>query len=114
MKPFRWAFLIASLFFVHGWLVEHQAEVSTWAESSEAVEVLMAAAQALLAGPSAVVVGLFARVRDDEVLESESRRRIHSYVSQNPGASLSEIAAGVGLGWGTTVHHVERMEAARL
>ena len=114
MKPFRWAFLIASLFMVHGWLVEHDDELNAWAESSRAVDVLLGAAKALLGGPSAVVVGLFARIRDNEVLENASRQKIHDYVVANPGSSLTEVAAGVGFGWGTTVHHLRRLEEAKL
>ncbi len=115
MRPFRWAFVIASLLFGLGWLVDHEHDLSSWADSSpsRSVDVLAWLVQAFANGPLAVVV-LFARVRDDDVLENANRRRIHSYVMNNRGASLSEIAAGVGLGWGTTVHHIQRMESARL
>lgn len=115
MKPFRWAFVIASLLFGLGWLVDHEHDLAAWADSSPSgtVDALAWVVQAIANGPLAVAA-LFARVRDDDVLENPNRRKIHAFVGNNRGASLSEIAAGVGLGWGTTVHHIRRMEAARL
>jgi predicted transcriptional regulator len=114
MKPFRWAVAIATLFAVHGWLAESHEDLASWAGPSHTIDALVAVARGLLVGPSAVAVGLFARVQDRDVLENPNRGRIHAFVRANPGASLSEIAASAGLGWGTTVHHLERLEAARV
>lgn len=114
MKPFRWAFIIASVLMVLGFLVQHDDPLDTLADTPPVVDVVVSVHQALLGGPLAIVVGLFARVRDDEVLENASRQKIHAYVASNPGTSLSEVAHGVGLGWGTTVHHLERLRSAHL
>lgn len=114
MKPFRWAFVIATLFTIHRWLLASHEQLSAWAQNSDALETLVVTVQALLGGPAAIVFLLATRKENTDVLASANRRRIHDYVSRNPGVSLSEISAALGIGWGTSVHHVERMEKARV
>ena len=114
MKPFRWAFVIASSFVVLGWLSESHDDLLSWVASARTADVLVTVGRALLSAPAGMAFLLFARVNDDEMLLNENRRRIHEFVSKNPGVSLSEISESLALGWGTTVHHVERLESAAL
>ncbi len=48
----------------------------------------------------------------DEVLRLETRQRIFDAVSRNPGISARDVQRQVGLGWGETAYHLERMANA--
>lgn len=56
----------------------------------------------------------FSRIHDDEVLEHPMRRRIHDLIQEQPGIHASELTRRLGVGWGTVVHHLEKLEKARL
>lgn len=58
----------------------------------------------------AVALFLFARIRGHEVLEHPLRARLLALVQQRPGLGLSELATQAGVGWGTIVHHMNRLE----
>ncbi len=48
----------------------------------------------------------------DDVLRLETRQRIFDAVSKNPGLSARDIQRLVGLGWGETSYHLDRMATA--
>lgn len=58
----------------------------------------------------AVAFPLFSRIERGAVMDNAQRARVHELVAQDPGLSLSEISARAGLAWGTTVHHLRRLE----
>ncbi len=50
----------------------------------------------------------------DEVLELESRRRMYAVVARNPGSSARDVQRVLGLGWGETSYHLDRLVEAQL
>ncbi|HET6398583.1 MAG TPA: MarR family transcriptional regulator, partial [Candidatus Thermoplasmatota archaeon] len=54
---------------------------------------------------------LFSRIEKGEVLENEVRARVHDVIQQEPGVSLEQVRERAGVAWGTTVHHVRRLES---
>ena len=44
-----------------------------------------------------------------EVLEQRTRRRIFETVGSQPGASARDIQRALGLGWGETAYHLDRL-----
>jgi predicted transcriptional regulator len=77
--------------------------------------VLAAAAAALAWGAKYASTGglwtLYSRLNGQELLENENRKALLKIVRENPGAPISELSDAVGLGWGATVYHLERLEA---
>lgn len=57
---------------------------------------------------------LFARIRPDSVLEHPLRARLLALVQARPGLGLKELAAETRVGWGTIVHHMNRLEDSGL
>lgn len=57
---------------------------------------------------------LFSRIDRSSVLDLEARHRVHDVVVHNPGITIKEVATLCGLGWGTTVYHLERLEGERV
>ncbi|PKK81788.1 MAG: hypothetical protein CVT47_00660 [Thermoplasmata archaeon HGW-Thermoplasmata-2] len=55
---------------------------------------------------------LFTRIPQDKILENPTRRQIFNAIQRNPGINMSQISKRLGIGWGTTVHHVKKLEAA--
>jgi predicted transcriptional regulator len=55
---------------------------------------------------------LFSRIDKDELLDNEARDLLVTLVDENPGIGLKEISERAGLGWGTTVYHMSRLESA--
>ncbi len=47
-----------------------------------------------------------------EVLQLETRQRIFGVVRKNPGFSAREVQRQLGLGWGETAYHLDRMAEA--
>lgn len=56
-------------------------------------------------------VPLFSRIERDRLLDNPVRARVHEAVAQEPGLSLSDVAARAGIAWGTAVHHLSRLES---
>lgn len=54
---------------------------------------------------------LFSRIERSALLDNPVRARVHQAVAQDPGLSLSEVSTRAGIAWGTTVHHLRRLEA---
>lgn len=50
----------------------------------------------------------------DEVLELETRRRIYAAVGRDPGSSARDVQRVLGLGWGETSYHLDRLVDAQL
>lgn len=62
----------------------------------------------------ASVVAGFSRIHDSELLEHPMRRQIHDTIREKPGIHASELTRTLGVGWGTIVHHLDKLERARL
>ncbi|HEX9815655.1 MAG TPA: hypothetical protein VGB18_01630 [Candidatus Thermoplasmatota archaeon] len=58
--------------------------------------------------------GLFSRIEDNKLLEHPLRSRLHQTILENPGLPLTELCVRIGASWGTTVHHLRRLEHGRL
>lgn len=56
----------------------------------------------------------FSRIDDGRVAEHPARRRALDFIQDKPGATVREVQAALGLAWGTTVHHLRRLEHAGL
>jgi DNA-binding MarR family transcriptional regulator len=53
---------------------------------------------------------LFSRLSKDDLLENDGREMLFNLVDSNPGIGLAQLADQSGLGWGTTVYHLGRLE----
>lgn len=62
-------------------------------------------------GALAGAIPLFSRIERGGVLDNPIRARVHDAIAQEPGLSLSEVSQRAGIAWGTTVHHLRRLEA---
>ena len=58
------------------------------------------------------VLGLYSRLTKSDLLDNEHRDRVYKLIQEEPGLGVSEIAQRTGLGWGTTVYHLDRLERA--
>jgi DNA-binding MarR family transcriptional regulator len=56
----------------------------------------------------------FSRIEDDEILKHPLRAQVFSTIQANPGIHASELARRLGVGWGTIVHHLDRLEKGEL
>jgi Mn-dependent DtxR family transcriptional regulator len=66
------------------------------------------------AGRLAPVAALFSRLGSHELLDHDGRRRIYEFIRERPGAHLSQVSSAMGLGWGATVYHLQRLRDAQL
>jgi DNA-binding transcriptional ArsR family regulator len=57
---------------------------------------------------------LYSRLQDNELLRNDARRRIYDFVQTMPGAHVSQVCNAMGLGWGTTVYHLNRLREGQL
>lgn len=55
-------------------------------------------------------VGLYSRLTKSELLDNQHRDNVYKMIQQAPGMALSEVSHKSGLGWGTTVYHLDRLE----
>lgn len=55
---------------------------------------------------------LYSRLSRHELLENEHRQNVMDLVRSAPGITLTDVAHRSGLGWGTTVYHLERLQKA--
>lgn len=72
---------------------------------------IVAAPLALLALGAAGGLGLFSRIERGALLDNPVRARVHDAVVQQPGVTISDVRGRVRIAWGTTVHHLRRLEA---
>lgn len=56
----------------------------------------------------------FSRIEDDKLAEHPTRRQALDFIAANPGATLQDVRRALGIAWGTTVHHLGRLERAGL
>lgn len=54
----------------------------------------------------------YSRVLEDDVLQNEVRRSIVAAIEADPGITASELAAPLGIGWGSLAHHTDILEKA--
>ncbi|HWH09337.1 MAG TPA: winged helix-turn-helix transcriptional regulator [Candidatus Thermoplasmatota archaeon] len=57
-------------------------------------------------------VGLYSRLTRSDLLDNQHRDRVYKLIQETPGLGVSEISKETGLGWGTTVYHLDRLERA--
>lgn len=62
----------------------------------------------------APLLPFFSRIEDGELSRHPARRAALDHIAANPGATVREVQAALGLAWGTTVHHLRRLERAGL
>lgn len=53
---------------------------------------------------------LYSRLTKSDLLDNGHRDRVYKLIQENPGLGLSQISQITGLGWGTTVYHLDRLE----
>jgi predicted transcriptional regulator len=104
---------LATLLFFHVEILERLQWASDQAEPATGA-LLGRAIGPLLGVPSIVAFCLFSRIDESRALENASRQRLREAIRSAPGSSLSELSQRVGLGWGTTVYHLNRMERVGL
>lgn len=63
---------------------------------------------------AALLVPLYTRLAPSEMLDNEARARVYEHVRATPGAHPSGIAAALGLGWGTVIYHLGKLESSSL
>ncbi|MHB1261113.1 MAG: winged helix-turn-helix transcriptional regulator [Thermoplasmatota archaeon] len=63
-----------------------------------------------IAGAALAAVPLFSRIERGQVMDNPVRARVHEVIAAEPGLSLSEVSQRAGIAWGTTVHHLRRLE----
>jgi len=56
----------------------------------------------------------FSRLEDDELLKHPMRAQVFQVIQGNPGIHASELGRRMGTGWGTIVHHLDKLEKGRL
>jgi DNA-binding MarR family transcriptional regulator len=56
----------------------------------------------------------FSRIDSHRILDNGMRNRVHEAIEHNPGITIKEIVQTLGMGWGTAVYHLKRLEAERL
>lgn len=59
-------------------------------------------------------LGLYARIRRNDVLSHEARERVFGLVSQFPGMDVKEIAATLRVSWSTAAYHLQVLEREKL
>lgn len=70
------------------------------------------AAWALLKYGSVLGVGapLFSRIKGHRILDNEVRNQVHKCIVATPGVTIKRVATLLGIGWGTAVYHLRRLE----
>ena len=61
-----------------------------------------------------VLLPLYSRLAKSDMLDNKVRAGVYEHVKANPGAHPSAIAETLGLGWGTVVYHLARLEESSL
>ncbi|MHB8585708.1 MAG: winged helix-turn-helix transcriptional regulator [Thermoplasmatota archaeon] len=62
----------------------------------------------------APLASLYTRISRDKVLDNAVRERVYDMVRASPGIHPSAIKTATGLGWGTIVYHLDRLEHSSL
>lgn len=61
-----------------------------------------------------LVLPFFSRIDSHRILDNGQRHRVHEAIDQNPGITIKEVVQTLGIGWGTAVYHLKRLETERL
>ncbi|HUR67656.1 MAG TPA: winged helix-turn-helix transcriptional regulator [Candidatus Thermoplasmatota archaeon] len=61
-----------------------------------------------------LLLPLYSRLAKSDMLGNKVRASVFEHVKANPGAHPSAIAETLGLGWGTVVYHLARLEESSL
>lgn len=59
-------------------------------------------------------VPLFSRIAKDDILEHPLRAEIFETIKTNPGIHISALSRQVDAGWGTTIHHLRKLQEKEL
>lgn len=59
-------------------------------------------------------VPLFSRIAKDDILEHPLRAEIFDAIKASPGIHISALARTVDAGWGTTIHHLRKLQEKEL
>ena len=94
-----------------GWAKAHPKEAAVAAGSAGGLSLLawLARRFGMLA-----FLPLYTRLAPSEMLDNRVRSAVFEHVRAHPGAHPSAIAQALGLGWGTVVYHLARLEETRL
>lgn len=92
-------------------LSPEQREAALAATAATGLAVLLGLAAYYWGGP---LLPLFSRIDSNKMLDNDIRHRVHEAVANNPGVTIKEVTLLVGIGWGTAVYHLKRLEAERL
>ncbi|MBW3581968.1 MAG: ArsR family transcriptional regulator [Euryarchaeota archaeon] len=65
-------------------------------------------------GWAAPGIGMFTRISKEDILEHPLRNEIHDAIKTNPGIHVSALSRLVDAGWGTTVHHLKKLQDKEL
>lgn len=57
---------------------------------------------------------MYSRLTKSELLDNEHRDKVFQLIRERPGIGATEIQNATGLGWGTTVYHLDRLERAQM
>ncbi|MFA5861345.1 MAG: winged helix-turn-helix transcriptional regulator [Candidatus Thermoplasmatota archaeon] len=94
-----------------GFMAKHPKETAIVASSTGGAITLFALLKrfgALLFLP------LYTRLAPSQMLDNKARNGVYEHIRANPGAHPSAIAEALGLGWGTTLYHLGRLEGSKL
>ncbi|MHB8586121.1 MAG: winged helix-turn-helix transcriptional regulator [Thermoplasmatota archaeon] len=69
-----------------------------------------AAGLAISAVLSHFLCAFYSRIPRSRILEHPTRRRLLELVRETPGLTMLDAQSALDLGWGTLIHHVERLE----
>lgn len=67
-----------------------------------------------LAGATLAALALFSRIERGSAMDNPVRARVQAALVQEPGLSLTQVGQRAGIAWGTTVHHLRRLESLGL
>lgn len=57
-----------------------------------------------------VLLPLYSRIEKDELFENDVREQLYESIQDDPGIHAHALAEEAGVGWGTTVYHLRRLE----
>ncbi len=57
---------------------------------------------------------LYTRLSREDLLDHPMRQEIHGLIQDNPGIHMSELGRELDASWGTLLHHLDKLEKARL
>lgn len=83
------------------------------AAASGAFGTLLVAA-AHMPGRSLLLVAFFTRLSKDRLLDDGVRPKMVELLKAEPGLGITDVCARLAIGWGTAVHHLNRLERAQL